>query len=151
MQSDGRETRVSRPFFRPQEMAMNPEAGRNPLSGTPAHRFHPVPFPGKQRAHIMHHSRSVPPRSKGQGILIVLIWAADSRHSRESGNPGLSTSDFCIDAKGLWVPVFAGMTLKTKRPCGRGKATSILLTASRMMKAARGEKCLSAQHPNKRK
>ena len=51
-----------------------------------------------------------------QGLLIVLIWAADSRHSRESGNPGLSASDLCLDAKGLWVPAFAGMTLKTKRP-----------------------------------
>ena len=39
-----------------------------------------------------------------QGLLIVLIWAADSRHSRESGNPGLSASDLCLDAKGLWVP-----------------------------------------------
>ena len=76
----------------------------------------PAPIPGASRGYGGSRVFGTIPCPAHQDLLIVIIWAADSRHSRFRGNPGLSASDFCIDAKGLWVPAFAGMTLKTKRP-----------------------------------
>ena len=54
-----------------------------------------------------------------RGLLVVPISGPqDSRHSRESGNLPCQGPSIFAGIRCLWIPAFAGMTLKTKRPCG---------------------------------